>query len=646
MATDASDLAERRRAVRALARLAGPSSVERLRRGLADEDPEAAAWSAYGLGVTCVAPDEARTRAIVARAVSLTAGLAAGHAAAWFRAVAKCADGPLGERWLASRAKEGGPVGAEAAYALGELAARRRRLSSEARAALVEAMTEHAMDAALYPFVRLDEPIEDDRVLAGAERALTRATEDRIFAVRALALTGDRAAEALAQIVEQEGYTVPERVQAARALGGLGPGGKRKVVEILARLFPVRADPQTRTSTVETNFALASTLLGSLGSEAPKGTAGLLTMMASLPIPNGATAAAVRRFGELRCTAATALVRGAYESGVIQHCAEAGTEPWERARLSALLRRKLTGEHRTAWLALVHSGHVRVAMAAIDGIGGHPELGGTARQVLAVALGSKVPGVVATASKVLHGHPERAFAGAQGERGELDPAVAKALRTALAEAVPEDRIDVRLSVLEAAVALELPEAREAARVACRDSNVTVRTRAQRLLATVGEPSVVCEGAESVEPVEGSLTASVRVRFQFETAVRSIRLDPSPAPVSSFRVVALARAGFYSGMVVHRVVPGFVVQFGDAGGDGFGGSGKLLRCETGPVTFGALDVGMALSGRDTGSSQLFVTLVRAPHLDGEFSRVGHAEGTVESWSRIAEGDRIEQVVVED
>ena len=52
--------------------------------------------------------------------------------------------------------------------------------------------------------------------------------------------------------------------------------------------------------------------------------------------------------------------------------------------------------------------------------------------------------------------------------------------------------------------------------------------------------------------------------------------------------------------------------------------------------------MALSGRDTGSSQIFVTLVRAPHLDGAFSRVGHAEGTVESWSRIAEGDRIEDV----
>jgi peptidyl-prolyl cis-trans isomerase B (cyclophilin B) len=82
------------------------------------------------------------------------------------------------------------------------------------------------------------------------------------------------------------------------------------------------------------------------------------------------------------------------------------------------------------------------------------------------------------------------------------------------------------------------------------------------------------------------------------------------------------------------VPGFVVQFGDPEGDGYGGSGTPLRCETSPVPFAALDVGMALAGRDTGSSQLFVSLARTPHLDGEFTRVGRAEG---DWTKVAEGD---------
>jgi cyclophilin family peptidyl-prolyl cis-trans isomerase len=108
-------------------------------------------------------------------------------------------------------------------------------------------------------------------------------------------------------------------------------------------------------------------------------------------------------------------------------------------------------------------------------------------------------------------------------------------------------------------------------------------------------------------------------------------------------VALARSGFYTGIVIHRVVPGFVVQLGDRGADGYGGSGEALRCETSPVAFGPLDVGVALAGRDTGSSQVFVTLARQPHLDGEYAWVGHATG---DWDSVAEGDVIRAVRVEE
>ena len=117
---------------------------------------------------------------------------------------------------------------------------------------------------------------------------------------------------------------------------------------------------------------------------------------------------------------------------------------------------------------------------------------------------------------------------------------------------------------------------------------------------------------------------------------AITLEPDLAPVTAARLAALVGSGFYKGIVVHRVVPGFVVQLGDPEADGFGGSGTPLRCETSPVPFGALDVGMALAGRDTGSSQLFVTLSRTPHLDGEYARVGRAEGP---WADVAQGDVI-------
>ena len=119
-------------------------------------------------------------------------------------------------------------------------------------------------------------------------------------------------------------------------------------------------------------------------------------------------------------------------------------------------------------------------------------------------------------------------------------------------------------------------------------------------------------------------------------------EPDLAPIAATRFVELARAGFYRGIVVHRVVPGYVAQFGDPGGDGYGGSGSLLRCETSPVPFGPLDVGVALAGRDTGSSQLFVSLGRYPKLDGDYARIGRAEG---DWAAVAEGDVINGAKVE-
>ena len=112
------------------------------------------------------------------------------------------------------------------------------------------------------------------------------------------------------------------------------------------------------------------------------------------------------------------------------------------------------------------------------------------------------------------------------------------------------------------------------------------------------------------------------------------LEPELSPITAARIASLVRSGFYEGVVVHRVVPGFVAQLGDPEGDGYGGSGTSLRCETSPVPFGRFDVGMALAGRDTGSSQFFVTLSRTPHLDGEYTRIGHAEG---DWASVAQGD---------
>jgi cyclophilin family peptidyl-prolyl cis-trans isomerase len=195
------------------------------------------------------------------------------------------------------------------------------------------------------------------------------------------------------------------------------------------------------------------------------------------------------------------------------------------------------------------------------------------------------------------------------------------------------------------VTTKLAGAAAAAHALCTDPNGTIRERATKALRTLGDPAATCPAPKGM-PVakEADLPRTqAKLTFDFETGKLVVTLDGELAPVASQRFLALAKAGFYKGIVAHRVVPGFVVQFGDPQGDGFGGGGQLLRCETSPVPFGPLDVGVALAGRDTGSSQLFVTLGRFPHLDGDYARVGHASG--DPWA-IAEGDSIREVTVEE
>ena len=277
------------------------------------------------------------------------------------------------------------------------------------------------------------------------------------------------------------------------------------------------------------------------------------------------------------------------------------------------------------------------------------------------ALAAPEPGVVATAAQTIVQHPERVLVLAKSERrAALDPRappptahpamdlpadVSAALSRALKREWREDAVETRTSLLDAAVAVGLPDARAAATRACADANATIRDHAGRALRALGAPQPACgvpagaarkeaPGAAGAPP---ELVHPVRVAFTIDGATLAILFEPSLAPLAAARFVALARAGFYRGIVVHRVVPGFVAQFGDPAGDGYGGSGELLRCETSPVPFGPLDVGVALAGRDTGSSQLFVTLARYPRLDGEYARVGRAEG---DWGAVAEGDVIE------
>jgi cyclophilin family peptidyl-prolyl cis-trans isomerase len=200
--------------------------------------------------------------------------------------------------------------------------------------------------------------------------------------------------------------------------------------------------------------------------------------------------------------------------------------------------------------------------------------------------------------------------------------------------------------VEAAGATHLDGVARQLETFCQDSNPTLREHAARALSLIKEPRVTCPAPEKAKqgaPELGHLVAlPVKLVLTTDAGALTMMLDPTYAPVTVTRVVDLAREGFYDGIVVHRVVPGFVVQFGDPGADGFGGPGREpLRCETTPAPYNAFDVGVALAGRDTGSSQLFVTVARYPNLDQEYALIGKADG---NWNAVAEGDVIRTVRV--
>ena len=680
------DVAARRESARALSRIADAASIEGLTAHLADEDAEVVTWAAYGLGHACKGREDATVKMLSARAATL-GGDAGGAPRSVLRGVAELeprtalargigrCGGSLAERALVSLLKTGGAWRDPALLGLGDLARNRKQIGADAMTALLEVATTHPSpasplpqagpaDLAFYALSRADAgEAFGKRVVEVAASALARPGDSRILAIKTLGRAGkdlakDVAPQVLSAVTDAQHYTAAERAEAARALGALFEPGQSAAADALARLVPDKDDALAVKGLLGPEFHVLYTLIGSLGAEPPKKAEPALRALSSMMAPSEPAAPLARRLAELRCAAALGLARGVYDADVLRKCDVETSEISQRVRLTSLLRRPLTGERRAAFRAFAKSDNLRIREQAVEAIGQHHELGDVAAALLAEALVSKKAGLVATAADVIDQHPDRAMVLAESERrAALDPRappptadpaqelsrdVSRALTAALAEKWPEDRFETRIALIEAAASVRHPQAKAVASAACNDPNVVIRERAQKALRTLGENVGACDAPnrEAVPAAELGKTARTSQKVVFTTDADvgplSFVLEPELSPITATRIAALVRSGFYKGIVVHRVAPGFVVQFGDPEGDGYGGSGTSLRCETSPVPFAQLDVGMALAGRDTGSSQVFVTLARTPHLDGEYTRVGRAEG---AWSSLAQGDVI-------
>ena len=123
-------------------------------------------------------------------------------------------------------------------------------------------------------------------------------------------------------------------------------------------------------------------------------------------------------------------------------------------------------------------------------------------------------------------------------------------------------------------------------------------------------------------------------------------NDAPKAVANFKKLALE--GFYDGIGFHRVIPNFMVQTGDPAGNGTGGPGYTIKCETGAEKQyhdrGVFS--MAHRGKDTGGSQFFICHNRqgTQHLDGVHTAFGKLTSGLENLDNIEQDDVINKIVI--
>lgn len=176
-----------------------------------------------------------------------------------------------------------------------------------------------------------------------------------------------------------------------------------------------------------------------------------------------------------------------------------------------------------------------------------------------------------------------------------------------------------------------------------------------MIALFATPSAA-QGSKAPAAAGSGLTIVVetsRGTFEFETY-------PAEAPKTVAHIVDLVKKNFYTGIRIHRVVPGFVVQFGDpltkdpskkamwgSGGSGPGGSNLPIGAAESNKKHlhvkGA--VAMAHAGDAAkADSQMYVTLAPQPPLDGGYTVFGQITSGMEIVEKTEQGDVIKKMTI--
>lgn len=124
---------------------------------------------------------------------------------------------------------------------------------------------------------------------------------------------------------------------------------------------------------------------------------------------------------------------------------------------------------------------------------------------------------------------------------------------------------------------------------------------------------------------------------------TLELFPEAAPKAVENFVGLTGKGYYDGIIFHRVIRDFMIQWGDPTGTGSGGKSIWMRAFEDEfldrnLTHKKGVISMANAGRNTNGSQFFiVTAEDASFLDRKHTIFGHVIEGIEVVEKIEASD---------
>lgn len=156
------------------------------------------------------------------------------------------------------------------------------------------------------------------------------------------------------------------------------------------------------------------------------------------------------------------------------------------------------------------------------------------------------------------------------------------------------------------------------------------------------PTPELTSTPSVQTVASS-TESI-VSLQTKDGEIVIKLYDKIAPNTVANFMKKVQSSFYSGLIFHRVIPGFMAQGGDPLGTGTGGGTITSEINNLPFKKGTIGLARGPIKEESNDSQFFICYddTGCQHLTGDYVNFGEVTSGFDVLNNIKQGDKIIQI----